>query len=187
MARKRRGKSSISRLPPEQREYIERLLREGRLTLDEIIAELQERFQGAPAAQISRSSLHRYERGFAELTGRMREFREMADAVVGELGEGIGDKAGSLLAQAITTLAANATLRAHEADDISIEEIRKLAVAAKHAMDAQRIDLNLRKQIESEARAQVLSEQRKKLEALGKSGAIDAAALSAVIKAAYDL
>lgn len=164
MARKRRGKSSISRLPPEQREYIERLLREGRLTLDEIIAELQERFQGQPAATVSRSAVHRYEQAFSEMTGRMREIRQMADVVVGELGEGIGEKAGTLLAQAITTLAADATLKAQSDPDLTINEIRMLSVASKNAIDVQRIDLNVRKQIAAAARDQVLKEQSERLE-----------------------
>ncbi|MEE1712976.1 hypothetical protein RIM91_27280 [Pseudomonas aeruginosa] len=48
-------KSSIDKLPPDVRSFIERSLRENRLTLDELIEQLQERFPGkeSPAAQQS--------------------------------------------------------------------------------------------------------------------------------------
>lgn len=171
---RRRTKSSITRLPAEQKAHIERLLREGRLTLDEMIAELQARFPGEAAAGVSRSALHRYEQGFAEMTARMREIESISQTVVGELGEGVGEKAGALLAQAITTLATNAALKAHEDKDISIDEIRKLAVAARNAMETQRVGFNVRKEIASEARAQLLREQSAKLDKVVKTGGMSA-------------
>ncbi|MGH8345306.1 MAG: phage protein Gp27 family protein, partial [Pseudomonas sp.] len=166
---KRRAKSSISRLPAEQRASVERMLREDRLTLDEMIAELQRQVPGEPAAEVSRSALHRYERGFTELTARMREIEAVSDAVVGELGEGVGEKAGALLAQAVTTLATNAALQAHGNDKITIDEIRKLARAAKDAMDTQRVGVNLRKAIAEEARQALLREQSARLDKVVKS------------------
>ncbi|MGH8387004.1 MAG: phage protein Gp27 family protein, partial [Pseudomonas sp.] len=166
---KRRAKSSISRLPAEQRASVERMLREDRLTLDEMIAELQRQFPGEPAAEVSRSALHRYERGFTELTARMREIEAVSDAVIGELGEGVGEKAGALLAQAVTTLATNAALQAHGNDKITIDEIRKLARAAKDAMDTQRVGVNLRKAIADEARQALLREQSARLDKVVKS------------------
>lgn len=171
---RRRAKSSISRLPAEQKAHVERLLREGQLTLDEMIAELQARFPGEPAGEVSRSALHRYEQGFAQMTARMREIEAISQTVVGELGEGIGDKAGALLAQAITTLATNAALKAHENEDISIDEIRKLAVAARNAMEAQRVGVNVRKAVAEEARARLLREQEAALDKVVKTGGLSA-------------
>lgn len=168
----RRAKSSITRLPPEQKAHIERLIRGGQLTLDEMIAELQSTFPGEAASEVSRSALHRYEKGFAQMTARMREIESISQTVVGELGEGVGDKAGALLAQAITTLATNAALKAHENDDISIEEIRKLARAAKDALDTQRVGVNVRKAIAAEAREQLLREQAEKLDNVVKTGGL---------------
>lgn len=184
---RRRRKSSISRLPDEQRRFIETLIREGRHTLDEMLAAIRERFPNGEAASVSRSALHRYDNAMTVLAGRMREIETMSQTLVGELGDGLGEKTGELLAQAITTLAANATLKAHENDNITIEEVRRLAVAAKNALDTQRVGLNVRRQIAEEARQKLLREQREKLDALGKTGAIDPAALQLVIKTAYDL
>lgn len=171
---RRRGKSSIQRLPAEQRSYVEKLLREDRLTLAEIITDLQKQFPGEPAAEVSRSALHRYGAGFNEMTARMREIQAVSEAVVGEIGEGVGEKAGALLSQAITTLATNAALKAHEKDDMSVEEIRKLARAAKDAMDTQRLSLNVRKAVAQEAREALLREQQSNLDKVVKNGGMTA-------------
>lgn len=161
----RRSRSSITRLPTEQRAFIEKLLREDRLTLTEMIDALRKTF---PTADVSRSGLHRYQSSFAELTARMREIDRAAEALVGELGEGIGDKAGALLANAVTTLATNAALRAQEDDEISIDEVRKMAQAAKNALDTRRMSLNERRALRDEARAELQREQSAKLDKVVK-------------------
>lgn len=168
---KRRAKSSVVRLPAEQRAFIEQLLREDRLTLDEMIAAIQGKFPGQPAADLSRSALHRYSKPFAELVGRMRDIDRAADALVGELGEGVGEKSGQLLAQAITTLATNAALNAQE-QELSVDEIRKLARAAKDAIDTRRISLAERQQIEKAARERLQREQDATLKAVVKEGGL---------------
>jgi len=185
--RKRRRLSSVDLLPEDQRAYVEQVIRRRDLTLDDMLADIRAKFPGEPAAEISRSAVHRYSVQFEEMTGRMREIQTMAEAVVGEIGEGVGEKAGALLTQAIITLATNAALKAHGDDQISIETIRKLSVAARNAIDTQRVDLNVRKAIKEAARDELVREQRQKLDKLGKSGAISPEALQAVIKAAYDL
>lgn len=162
-------KSTIARLPAEQRAFIEQLLREDRYTLTEMIVALRDKF---PDADVSRSSLHRYGAGFAEMTARMREIDRAANALVGELGEGVGEKAGALLAQAVTTLATNAALKAQEDDEITIDEVRKLAQAAKHAIDTRRISLAEREQIEEAARKRLLREQQARLSSTVKAGGL---------------
>lgn len=172
MARKRRAKSSISRLPAEQKAYVERLLREGRLTLDEMIADLQAKFPGEPAAEVSRSSLHRYDQQVAEMSERMRAIESVSEVLVGEFGEGVGEKAGALLGQAVTTLATHAALRLQDQEDVSIEDVRKLARAAKDAIDTQRVSVNVRRAIAAEAREQLLREQAEALDQVVKTGGL---------------
>ncbi|WP_411832313.1 phage protein Gp27 family protein [Pseudoxanthomonas mexicana] len=187
-SRKRRAKSSVGRLPAEQKAFVEKLMREDRLTLDEMIAALQAHFPGEPAAELSRSALHRYGAGFAELTARMREIDQASQALVGEFGDSLGEKASTLLSNAVVTLVTDVALRQQSAEEgVDVETARKLARAAKDAIDSKRVDVNVRKAIAAEARERVLKEQREKIEALGKSGAIDPAILATVIKAAYDL
>lgn len=161
----RRRRSNISRLPAEQREFIERLIREDRLTLAEMMAAIDAEF---PDAAVSRSGLHRYQSSFAEMTARMREIDRAAEALVGELGEGIGEKSGALLAHAVTTLATNAALRAQEDTEISIDEVRKMAVAAKNALDTRRLSLRERQAVAAEAREALQREQAARLDKITK-------------------
>ena len=171
-ARKRRAKSSIDRLPPEQKAYIEQRLREGAMTLDELIVDLQARFPGEPAAEVSRSAVHRYNHQFAELTQRMRDIDQAANALVGEFGDSLGEKASSLLANAVVTLATDAALKLQSADEVDVETVRKLARASKDAIDIKRIDVNVRKAIAAEAREKLLREQEAKLDKVVKTGGL---------------
>jgi hypothetical protein len=175
VARTRRAKSSISRLPAEQKAYIEQLLREGRLTLDEMIAALQARFPGTPAAEVSRSALHRYDQGFAELTARMREIDQASQALVGEFGDSLGEKASTLLTNAVVTLVTDVALRQQAAEKpVDVETARKLARAAKDAIDSKRVDVNVRKAIATEVREKLLREQSENLDKVVKTGGLSA-------------
>lgn len=158
-------KSAIKRLPDDVRKHIERLLREDRLTLDEMIDDIRSQF---PASDMpSRSGLHRYKANFEELAGRMREIETAATVLVDELGEGIGDKAGALLAQAVTTLTANVALRAHDAEnELSVKEVGELARAARAAMQARTMSMKERQEIERITREKLLAEQETALQEL---------------------
>lgn len=168
-------KSSIARGPEEVRATIDRLIRQGRLTLDEIIAYV--RVSHGEASAPSRSALHRYSVQAEELMGRMRDIDAAARVVVEELGENADDRAGALLVQSITTLATDAALRAQSADPEdapSIEEIRKLARAAKDVIDARKKDRQEREEIARLARERLLAEQTDKLDKAVKSGGLSA-------------
>lgn len=167
-------KSNIKKLNPDVRKYLEKLLREDRLTLDELIADLQKNFPGVETP--SRSSLHRYRSGFDEMVGRMREIETAAGALVDELGDGVGDKAGALLAQAVTTLATNAALDAHGSDKgITIKEVGELARAARAAMQARTMSIKERQVIEDAARAKMLREQEANLDEAVRAQGMDEA------------
>lgn len=162
-------KSSVARLEPAASKYLEKLLREDRHTLDELLAALRAKF---PAADVSRSGLHRYRASLEEMMGRMREIDTAATALVSELGEGMGDKAGALLAQAVTTLATNAALNAH-GEDVSIKEVAELARAARAAMQARTMSLKEREAVEEAARRKLLAEQEANLQEVAKAQGMD--------------
>ena len=159
-------KSSVSRLDPEARKFLEKLIRDDRHTLDELLDAMRAKY---PAADISRSGIHRYRVGFDEMMGRMREIETASAALVDELGEGVGDKAGALLAQAVTTLATNAALNAHGNEKVSIKEVSELARAARAAMQARAMSLKEREAIEEHARRRLLEEQQGNLEKIAKT------------------
>ena len=177
-------KSAIHKLEPDVRSYIEKLLREDRLTLDEMLRDIRGQF---PESVPSRSSLHRYRTGFEEMTQSLREIETASRVLVDELGDGIGDKAGALLAQAVTTLATRAAFNAHEKENISIKEVGELSRAARAAMQARTMSLKERQEIEKTTREKLLREQKAKLDELGKNGEVPSDMLAKVIKAAYDL
>lgn len=172
MSTKRRRKSSITRLPAEQRDYIERLLRAGQMTLDEMIADLQARFAGQPAADVSRSALHRFDQYVAETTQEIREIEAAASAIAGTLGEGFGEKSADFLAQAITVLALKATKRARDDVDLSTREAKDLALMAKNAMDTRRMSLNTRRIVAQEAREELQREQAARLDTIVKEAGL---------------
>ena len=177
-------KSSVSRLDPESRKFLEKLIRDGRHTLDELLDAMRAKY---PAADISRSGIHRYRVGFDEMLGRMREIETASAALVDELGEGVGDKAGSLLAQAVTTLATNAALNAHGNDKVSIKEVGELARAARAAMQARTMSLKEREAIEAHARKRALEDAAATAETTAKAAGLSVngvAALRAAIMGA---
>ena len=155
-------KSSIDKLQPVVRSHIERRLRENRLTLDELIEDLQQSFPGKEKP--SRSAIGRYKVSFDEMTRRMREQQAMASLLVEELGENPDERAGALLVQSITTLTTHAAVAAQNDEDIDIEDVRKLARAAKDVLQARKASLEERRQIEREARDKLLAEQETKLQ-----------------------
>lgn len=155
-------KSSIDRLDPQVRSHIERRLRERRLTLDELISDLQEHF---PSEQKpSRSAIGRYKVSFDEMAKRLREQQAMAQLLVEELGENPDDKAGALMVQSITTLTTHAAIGAQTDDEVTVDDVRKLARAAKDVLQARKVSREERRQIEKDAREKLLQEQEERLE-----------------------
>lgn len=157
-------KSSIHKLESTVRSHIERRLREDRLTLDELIEDLHEHF---PSEQKpSRSAIGRYKVSFDEMSKRLREQQAMASLLVEELGENPDDRAGALMVQSITTLTTHAAMGAQIDEETTVDDVRKLARAAKDVLQARKASLEERRQIEREAREKLLQEQQGRLEEL---------------------
>lgn len=154
-------KSSIDRLPSPVRKSIERMLRSRRHTFDEMIAMIREEF--GEAAAPSRSALHRYGARFEEMMSRTREIQAAAEVLVTELGEDVGDKAGALLAQAVTTLATDAAMRAQDSD-LSVKEVGEMARAARAVLETRKMSLAERQALRKAGRDELLAEQAEKLD-----------------------
>lgn len=165
------GKSSISRLPPMVKAYIQKLLREDRMTLDDMLDDIRGRFPNEKAP--SRSALGRFKQGFDQLTEKARQHREQAEAFVGAFGEDASDKTGVLLVEAISTLTYQAALGAHENDDVTIKEVATLARAAKATMEARTLSVKERQAIAKAAREQLLAEQAAELEKSVQTGGMN--------------
>jgi hypothetical protein len=172
--------SSVKRLDPQARKFLEKLMREDRHTLDELLTALRTKF---PDAQVSRSSIHRHRAGYEELVKGMREQQAIASLVVSELGENPDDKAGALLVQTITTLTNQVALTAAGEGEVDVETVRKLARATKDVLAARRVDRQERLAIRQEARDELLAEQRAKLEAMPNKGGVTADTKAAIREA----
>lgn len=157
-------KSAVKTLPDDQRAFIEKLMRDDRHTLDVMIELIRAKFPSAQSP--SRSSLGRYKQSFEEMAGRIRETQELARMMVTEFGEDADDKAGALLAQAVTTLATHAALDANDPDakKLSVKEVGELARAARAVLQARTMSIKERQTIEAAGRAKLLQEQETRLE-----------------------
>lgn len=164
-------KSTIEKLPDEVRTHIEKRLRENRLTLDELFADVREAFPDLSAAP-SRSALGRYRMGFEEVMSTQRAMSTAASALVAELGEDFDDKSGALLAQAVTTLATRAAFDQLGNESAEIGDVLDLAKAAKAAQESRSLNLRERQAVAKMAREKLLEEQKAKLEAMGSKGGV---------------
>ena len=164
-------KSTVDKLEPKVRTHIEKRLRENRLTLDELIADLQDKFPADDKP--SRSALGRYRQGFEQMVVKMREQELMSRLLVQELGENPDDKAGALMMQSITTLVNHAALTMQDDPDVAVEDVRKLARAANDAMRGRKVSREERVQIERLAREKLLEEQEENLQSVAKAQGMD--------------
>lgn len=161
--------SKMKKLPEDQRKFIEKLLREDRLTLNEMLDEIRAEF---PAATIpSRSALGRAKQNFAAEAKRMREIQAAAEVLVAEFGEDVDDKAGALLTQAITTLTTDVVLTQLKNDGsdpekpkIGIDDVGSLARASRAVIATRGMTLKQRQEIERIAREKLLEEQAQNLD-----------------------
>jgi len=177
---KRRRKGNVHRAPYRAR--LEELLRTDTHTLDEMVAIIKAEF---PAETVSRSSIHRYDAQIRSFTEKMQEMETHARVIAEKYGR--NEETGHLLSQAVMTLTTDTALNLMASGDRDIDTVRKLAQTAHTALQGKQASLKVRKQIEAEVREKVLAEQKAKIEALGKTGAIDAAGLKTVMQAAFGL
>ncbi|PTQ91260.1 phage protein Gp27 family protein [Agitococcus lubricus] len=153
-------KSSIRKLSDEQRQFIERLMREDNRTLDEMLEAIKKQFPDQKTP--SRSSLGRYRQSFDEMASKMREIQVASQVLVSEFGEDVDDKAGALLSQAVTTLATGVALRSNDDDKISIQDVGDLARAARAVMQTRTMSIKERQAIRkayAEEAANAVSEE----------------------------
>ncbi len=172
-------KSSISRLPPEIKSYIEAMLATGAQTLDELIADLQQRYPAATLAGNlpSRSAVQRYGQ---KLDRRLLAIRASTQAalMIREHAGDSGDARSEALTALVQTELFEALIDLQEADDSELdpaERIGMLSSAAKNIATLTRSSVNLKQfqaKWEEDMRKKIMAEQREKLDALGTKGGV---------------
>lgn len=149
-------KSSVARLPADIKTYIEAMLATGAQTLDELIADLRERFPAeAQAGDLpSRSALHRYGSKLDRRLAAIRASTEAAKLIQAQAGDDQDARSEALTALVQTELF-EAILMLQEADDPEMdasERVGMLSSAAKNIATLTRSSIGL-KTFQAQARA----------------------------------
>ena len=99
-------KSTISRLPPEVKTYIEGRLAEGRMTLDELVADIQAQFPASKESGDlpSRAAVHRYGQKLERRLGAIRASTEAAKIIQAQAGDNEDARSEALTALIQTEL-----------------------------------------------------------------------------------
>ena len=187
-------KSKITRLPPEVKAAVEGLLADGRYTLDEMIAQLREQFPAEAAAGIlpSRAAVHRYGPKLERRLIAVKAFSQAMESIDSHAGDKADARSSGLMAIVQQELF-DSMMMLQDASDPDVnqpERVKLLNDAARSLASLTRSSVQLKEyqaKVAAQTRAEVLAEQREKLEDLGKTGAIAPDVLARVIKAAYDL
>jgi len=172
-------KSSIDRLPPEVKRHIEGRLADGRMTLDELIADLRERFPSAAAEGElpSRTAVHRYGQKLERRLAAIRASTEAAKIIQAQAGDDKDARSEALTALIQTELfEAILDMQESAGEEVdSAERVGVLSTAAKNIATLTRSSVNLKKfqsEIEEAARKKLLAEQKAKLDAMGSKGGV---------------
>ncbi|AAQ13948.1 small terminase subunit [Pseudomonas phage B3] len=183
-------KSSISRLPDQVRAYIEGRLADGRMTLDELIADLQAQFPSqAEAGELpSRAAVHRYGQKLERRLAAIRASTEAAKLIRAQAGDDLDARSEALTAMIQSELF-ESIISLQEAGDEEMDpadRVGLLASAAKNIATLTRSSVTLKKfQAEAEERARqaLLAEQKAKLDAMPSKGGVTEATKQAIREA----
>ena len=180
-------KSTIDRMTPEVKAYIQAMLATGSQTLDELIADLQSRFPAEAAAGDlpSRSALHRYGSKLDRRLSAIRASTEAARLIQAHAGDDSDARSEALTAMVQTELF-DAILLLQEADDPDAdpaERVTLLSKAAKNIATLTRSSVNLKQfqaKVEAEARKRALADAAATAETTAKAQGLSAGGVAAL-------
>ena len=178
-------KSSTDRLEPEIKAYIQAMLASGSMTLDELIADLRERWpaQSGSGELPSRSALHRYGSKLDRRLTAIRASTEAAKLIQAHAGDDKDARSEALTAMVQTELF-EAILALQEADEVGEdgekadpgERVALLSKAAKNIATLTRSSINLKEfqaKVEEATRKKLLAEQEANLQEVAKAQGMD--------------
>lgn len=169
MPRKRRP-SSITKLPPELRAELDRLLADGKYTLQAVTDHLRQL-----GANVSWSGVQRYSADFERMAQDMRLTREMARAIGQELDAVEGD-AGRLVIESLQALLLRTRMQVAKGEEIDPAELAQLTRAARDLQSALKLNVDT----EIKVRERALREAAEAAEDVGKSEGLTGATIDAI-------
>lgn len=180
-------KSSIDRLDPQIKAYIQAMLASGGVTLDELIADLQERFPVASKAGDlpSRSAMGRYGQKLERRLAAIRASTEAAKLIQAQAGDDKDARSEALTALVQSELF-EAILLLQEADDPEADQAERVALlskAAKNIATLTRSSINLKvfqARVEEAARKKALADAAETAGEEGKKQGLSAQGVQAL-------
>ena len=165
-------KSTLRRLPPEIQTEINRILSEGRLTLDELL----EHLRGIGVEGVSRSALGRQKQKIDKMAARLRQTREMTEALIREAGPSAAEgEQGRLLVRSLRGLMLNYLAQVEE-DDADPKSFMAIARSLKDMAQANRLDQDY----ETKVRERIQKETVKAVEESAKEAGLSAETVEAI-------
>jgi len=152
-------KSKVARMPREQRDEIERMWREGKFTLDELLEWIRAK---NPEAEISRTGLGRHLAKYKQTFDRIREAQEVAGRCIEQLGENPRGDVARMLSQLLGSLALTTLNDLGEGEKgPDTKDLFFLATAVKNIASAEKTSVDR----ELKVRKEVKAELEKKIDA----------------------
>lgn len=155
--------STIDRLPPSLKAEVDRLVRRGGHTIDEIVDHLRTL---DPEEAPSRSAVGRYKQRMDAQLARFRAAQEVAGRWVADISQDPDSDVGRLLAQVLQGMAFQTMSGMDGEDAPEPDDLAKLARMLKDLAAAEKTAVDRAAKI----RTQVAAENLKKLDQLAKGG-----------------
>lgn len=169
-------KSTVKRLPPEIRQEVDRLLAEGRCTLDQVVAHLR-----TLGSDVSRSAMGRYAQQFECVAAKMREAREVATAFAQELGDIPENDMGRTLVQLLHQMTFKVLMqRADEDGPVKPMDLMLLAKTIKESVGSTKISAELEMKLRDRTRAEALRDAAKAVESAGQERGLTSETVKAI-------
>jgi hypothetical protein len=159
--------SSIALLPDAVREAVDRAIREGRLTVDGLVA-----LVNGAGHQVSRSAMGRHRKVSAERLAKYRETQEIAREWMAQMRADPDGDIGQLLAEMLKTLAFRTQMEMQEEGAApDAKSLSMLARALKDLGSTDKLKAAMRRELEEAARAQAAEAAVRHGREAGLSGA----------------
>lgn len=173
-------RSFASKLPQDLRDELDHQIVDGKLSVDDLWTWLRGR-----GVEVGRSSVHRHMQNVEEVASTMREAREAASAIVGQLGpEAAEGKVGQLLIEVVQNIAfkiAREKMLDRDGPGLDMEGLMFLTSSVQKLVSAQSTDTNRRMKIEQEALRQAAKRVDKVARASGWSAETAATVRSEIL------
>lgn len=144
-------RSSVKQLDPRLREAVDDAIRDGRATLDDIVAMVR-----GMGGEVSRSALGRYRQGFEQSLQRYREAQEIAGRWTAQFRADPDSDVGRLLAEMCKTLAFQTMAQAGESDEApDVLSVARMARAVKALTDTDLVKQQIEARIAERVRGAV--------------------------------